>query len=69
VAGTPLCSALPVGGASIGAPVLSEQDLPDVKDSDTDYFADGYITIVPIAPDYTVKNPLVYKSLLAGFHL
>jgi len=66
--GSPSCSSLPVGGISIGAPVLSEQDLPDVKNSDTDFFADGYITIVPITPDYTADSPFMYKSLLTGFN-
>jgi hypothetical protein len=39
---------------------------PEIKDSDVGYYLDGYITIVPIAPDLTADNPLKFKSILSG---
>jgi len=65
--GSKPCGALNVGESSIGAPIFSAYDAQDVKDSDTDLFNEGYITIVPIAPDYTADSVLKYKSLLTGF--
>jgi broad specificity polyphosphatase/5'/3'-nucleotidase SurE len=50
------CLQLPVGGSSPGgiAGVTPITDA-DVKDSDSDLFAQGYITIVPIEADYTAN--------------
>ena len=31
------------------------------------YSTQGYVTIVPIMPDLTANNPLVFKSMLSGF--
>jgi hypothetical protein len=41
---------------------------PDIMNADTGYFTQGYVTIVPITPDYTVDTPLKYKSVLTGFN-
>jgi len=51
----------------IWAPSPLEDPTPDAKDADLGYYVDGYVTIVPIAPDITVRNPLVFKSMLEGF--
>lgn len=50
------CSDIPVGASSPGGiagvtPITGK----DVKDSDSDLFAEGYITIVPIEGDYTAN--------------
>jgi hypothetical protein len=39
-----------------------------VKNSDTDYYIDGYITVVPFQIDYTAKAYLKFKSVLKGFN-
>ena len=50
------CSQIPVGASSQGGiagvtPITGK----DVKDSDSNLFAEGYITIVPIEADYTAN--------------
>lgn len=58
------CDLIPVGATSpggiAGTTPLSEAD---VKGSDSDLFAQGYITIVPIEADYTA-NPKASKGFL-----
>ena len=61
------CSALPIGGTKTAAPFLGPDYGPEVRDSDLGYYADGYVTIVPITPNLTASNPLRFKSILPGF--
>ena len=60
------CSSLATGAMRTAAPVFGPDYSPDIRDSDYAYFKDGYITIVPIAPSITVKEPLKFKSILPG---
>ena len=61
------CSALAIGGTRTAAPFLSPDYGPEVKDSDLGYYTEGYVTIVPIRPDLTAPNPLLFRSILPGF--
>jgi len=61
------CSNLAVGDSETARMVLVPDPTPEVKNSDLSYFAEGYVTIVPIVPDLTAGNPLVFKSILPGF--
>jgi hypothetical protein len=60
------CSSLAIGASRTAAPLFSADYSPDIKHSDYAYFKDGYITIVPISPSITVKEPLRFKSILPG---
>ena len=61
------CSALVLGGTRTAAPVLDADYGPEIKDSDLGYYTEGYVTIVPIRPNLTAPNPLLFKSILPGF--
>jgi len=61
-------------GAGVGATIpagitgIGLDGRTDVKNSDTDYYIDGYITIVPFQIDYTAKAYLKFKSVLKGLN-
>ena len=61
------CSAIAIGATKTAAPYLSQDYSFEVKDSDIGYYTEGYVTIVPVRPDLTVSNPLLFKSILPGF--
>jgi len=61
------CSSLQVDQAQRSRIIPQADPTPEVKDADLGYFADGYITIVPVTPDITARSPLVFKSVLEGF--
>jgi len=61
------CSTLSVGQSQTARMVLVPDPTPEAKNSDLDFFAQGYVTIVPFVPDITAQNPLVFKSILPGF--
>lgn len=61
------CSAIPIGTTKTAAPFLAPDYGPEVKDSDLTFYTDGYITIVPMQPSLTARNPLVFRSILPGF--
>ena len=60
--------------ADIGEPIeagitgAGPNPLVDVKNSDTSYYLDGYITIVPFEVDYTAKGYRKFKSVMQGFN-
>jgi 5'-nucleotidase len=60
------CNTLTVGTTTRASLQLVADSSPEIKDSDVGYYLDGYITIVPIAPDLTADNPLKFKSILSG---
>ena len=65
---TGACSTLANPGDSrIGGLQVVPDATPDIKNADTGYFTEGYVTIVPITPDYTAGSELKYKSVLTGF--
>jgi 5'-nucleotidase len=65
---TGACSTLANPGDSrIGGLQVIPDATPDIKNADTTYFSQGYVTIVPIAPDYTADSELKFKSVLTGF--
>ena len=45
----------------------SRSNARGANNSDLDFYAQGYVTIVPFVPDITAQNPLVFKSILPGF--
>jgi hypothetical protein len=61
------CSAIAIGTTKTAAPSLGPDYGPEVKDSDLGYYTEGYVTIVPVRPDLTVPNALLFKSILPGF--
>jgi broad specificity polyphosphatase/5'/3'-nucleotidase SurE len=61
------CSNLAEGESQTARMVLVPDPTPEVNNSDLDFFAQGYVTIVPFVPDITAHNPLVFKSILPGF--
>lgn len=65
---TGACSTLANPGDSrVGGLQVLPDATPDIRNADTGYFTDGYVTIVPITPDYTAGSELKYKSVLTGF--
>lgn len=65
---TGACSTLANSGDSrIGGLQVVPDATPDIKNADTSYFTEGYVTIVPITPDYTAGSALKYKSVLTRF--
>ena len=62
-ANAPVGSSIPAGINAFGADPRT-----DVKNSDTDYYIDGYITVVPFQLDYTAKAYLQFKSVLKGLN-
>jgi hypothetical protein len=51
------CPALEVGAAAPASAMRPTDDgADDVPDSDVTWFYDGYVTIVPIAADYTAAS-------------
>jgi 5'-nucleotidase len=78
--GAPFATAIGYGcyadcaGAPVGIPVpaginaFGADPRTDVKNSDTDYYIDGYITVVPFQIDYTAKSYLKFKSVISGFN-
>ena len=61
------CSTLANGGTRTAAMFVAPDYTPELKDSDLGYYAEGYVTIVPITPSLTAPNPLRFKSILPGF--
>jgi len=65
---TGACSSLANPGDSrIGGLQVIPDATPDIRNADTTYFSQGYVTIVPITPDYTADSELKFKSVLTGF--
>ena len=63
------CAGAPVGATiPAGINAFGEDERTDVKNSDTDYYIDGYITVVPFQIDYTAKAYLKFKSVLKGLN-
>jgi 5'/3'-nucleotidase SurE len=60
------CSAIQIGATKTAAPFLVPDYSLEVKDSDIGYYTEGYVTIVPIRPNFTAPNPLQFKSILPG---
>ena len=56
------------GDSQIAGLQVVPDGTPDIRNADTGYFSQGYVTIVPITPDYTIDTPLKFKSVLAGFN-
>ena len=61
------CSTLAIGAAQKARLFVSPDSTPEGKNSDLSYYTQGYVTIVPIVPNLTASNPLVFKSMLSGF--
>lgn len=61
------CSGLDVGAWQRSRVVPMPDATPEVKNADLEFYADGYVTIVPITPDITAVTPLVIKSVVQGF--
>jgi 5'/3'-nucleotidase SurE len=61
------CSNLTVGASQKARLFVSVDETPEIKNSDLSYYVEGYVTIVPVMPDLTAGNPLVFKSMLSGF--
>jgi len=61
------CSGLAVNATQRSRIVPVPDPTPEVKDADLGYYAEGYVTIVPVSPDLNLTSPLVFKSVLAGF--
>lgn len=61
------CSGLPVDASQRSRIVPMPDPTPEVKNADLGFYADGYVTIVPITPDITALTPLVFKSVMEGF--
>lgn len=61
------CSDLVVGAAQKVRMFVSPDSTPEIKNSDLGFLREGYVTIVPVVPDLTTSNPLVFKSMLSGF--
>jgi 5'-nucleotidase len=60
------CATVPVGTTLDGGITGVAPDRSDeVRDSDTTAFGAGFVTIVPIAPDYTADSPLRFKSVFS----
>ena len=60
------CATLPVGGALPGGITgIAADSTNDVRDSDTAAYAMGYITIVPISPDYTANPAPRFRSVFS----
>jgi 5'-nucleotidase len=60
------CVALPVGSAGIASRGYETTSSSDAPDSDVALFAQGYVTVVPITADYTVRKARKYDSTLKG---
>lgn len=62
------CAVIPVGGSSPGGIGGAEYDpTQDVADSDTTAFRNGFITVVPIEPDYTAGKDSRFESVLRTY--
>jgi 5'-nucleotidase len=61
------CSTLAVGASQKARMFVSPDSTREIKNADLSYYTQGYVTIVPIMPDLTANNPLVFKSMLSGF--
>lgn len=62
------CNAIPPGTSTVGGIGGADFDpTPDVKNSDVTNFNAGYITVVPIEPDYTAANSSSFESVINGF--
>jgi 5'-nucleotidase len=58
------CAALPVGGSLPGGITgVSPDNTPERRGADTTAFQQGYITIVPITPDYTAAPSARFNSV------
>lgn len=61
------CAALPTGATVPGGLTGAfPDDSTEVRNSDTEAFENGYITIVPIRGDYTAEQYRVFKSVVSG---
>ena len=61
------CSGLAVNASQRSRIVPMPEATPEVRNADLGFYADGYVTIVPISPDITARSPLVFKSVVEGF--
>jgi hypothetical protein len=61
------CSSLAVGASQKARLFVSPDPSPEIRNSDLSHYTEGYVTIVPVAPDLSVRNPLIFNSVLAGF--
>jgi 5'/3'-nucleotidase SurE len=61
------CSGLAVDASQRSRIVPMPDATPEVKNADLEFYAAGYVTIVPIVPDITATSPLVFKSVVEGF--
>jgi 5'/3'-nucleotidase SurE len=60
------CATVPVGTTLPGGITgISPDPAADVRNSDTAAFSAGYITVVPITPNYTADSPLRFKSVFS----
>jgi 5'-nucleotidase len=62
------CAVIPVGASSPGGIGGAGFDpTPDVADSDSAAFGAGFITVVPIEPDYTAAKNSRFESVIETF--
>lgn len=61
------CAGLAVNQTQRARLGLTPDPSPDIPNGDVGTYLDGYVTIVPITPDYTLRNPFVLKSALSQF--
>jgi hypothetical protein len=61
------CSNLAVGASQKARLFVASDSTPEIKNSDLSHYTEGYVTIVPVSPDLTIRTPLVFNSVLAGF--
>ncbi len=64
------CAGAEVDGEPVRAGIIgvAPDSRTDVKNSDADYYLNGYISVVPFQIDYTAKGYLKFKSVLQGFN-
>lgn len=63
------CATAPVGVSIPGGITGATPDTtPEVKDADTTAFLKGYITIVPITPDYSAQPVNKFNSVFKALH-
>jgi 5'-nucleotidase len=62
------CNAIPAGASTVGGIGAADFDpTEDVSNSDVTNFNAGYITVVPIEPDYTAGNSAPFSSVIELF--
>jgi 5'-nucleotidase len=61
------CAGLAVNQTQRARMVLAADASPDIALGDLGYYTQGYVTILPVTPDFTVRSPLQFKSVLSQF--